>query len=202
MSEPAASVSAEGTARNPHYQDGLVDVRGEQRRRYFTYKADAGLMTGTTTSVMFTIDRSAREIWPYFKDFNLWQNSYHHYYSKVIGDVEGETVHLVIGSDPNDPNRLSGDYQVLRVIPEYLIVMSQLEVKDGPAKGMGGFLVFMLTEDGEKTVVTIMMQHDRLTRDLAEEEALEPWRKSAPDNFLKWGDYFIPTLKKIVCEGK
>jgi len=154
-------------------------------------------MTGTTTNVMFTIDRPAKAVWPYLRDFNLWQNSYHHYYSGVAGDLEGRTIRLVIGSDLNAPERLSAEYRVVRVIPEHLLMISQVVVEDGPVAGMGGLTVFMLNEHDEKTVITILMQHDRLTQALTEEEALAPWRASAPENLMKWRDFFIPTLKRL-----
>jgi hypothetical protein len=193
-------VSQLGTVLAPNYYEGLVDINGDQRqhRRYFTYKTPAGLMTGTTTSVMFTIDRPAKEIWPYFKDFNLWQNSYHHYYSGVVGDLEGKPFRITLGAGLDDPRGTSVEYKVERVIPQYLIVITQLVPEANRVGSMGGFMVFMLNEHEGQTVVTIMMQHDRLTTDVAEEEAIGFWRRFAPEVLMKWRDHFIPTLKRLV----
>jgi hypothetical protein len=199
----------EGTVHAPEYYEGLSDINGDayQHRRYFTYRTNAGLVTGTTTSVMFTIERPAKEVWPYFKDFNLWQNSYHHYYSGVVGDLEGETVRLIIGSNLNDPNRPSAEYKVVRVIPHYLIVKSQIPkpqtwAEHGRIDRIGGFMVFMLNEHDAKTIVTILMQHDRPTNEMTEDEALGFWRKTAPENLMKWRDCFIPTLKQLVYDDR
>jgi hypothetical protein len=205
----SGAASVEGTVLCPKYSEGLADINGDscQHRKYFTYNTDAGFVVGTTTSVMCTIDRRARDVWPYFKDFNLWQNSYHHYYSGVVGDLEGRTVRLAVGSNLDDPRRPSGEYNVIRVIPEYLIVMSQISLpqtwpEHGRIEGVGGFMAFMLNEHQAKTLITIMMQHDQSTKGKAEEEALGVWRKMAPENLMKWRDFFIPTLKRLVCEGK
>src|SRR5688572_6851454 len=54
--------------------------------RLYTYKTDTGVVAGWTMSVMFTVERPAREVWPYVKDFNLWQNAYGHYYMGVDGE--------------------------------------------------------------------------------------------------------------------
>jgi hypothetical protein len=197
------------TVLTPKYYEGLADVSGDarQHRRYFTYKTDAGLVAGTATSVMFTIDRPSEEVWRYFKDFNLWQNSYHHYYSGVVGDLEGGTVRLTVGSDLSDPNRPWGEYQVVRVIPRYLIVKSQIPKpqfwpEHGRIEGIGGFMVFMLNEHEAKTVITILMQHDRVTKDVTEEQALGFWQTTAPENLMKWRDFFIPTLKTLIYQNK
>src|ERR1700679_128865 len=111
---------AAGTIITPRYYEGLVDVRGDERqhRRFFSYATEPGLMTGTTTSVMLTIERPAKEVWPVFKDFNRWQNSYQHYYSGIVGDLEGQTFRLVLGAGLDDPRGSSVEYQVARVIPE------------------------------------------------------------------------------------
>jgi hypothetical protein len=203
-SAAVSDVVSGGTVLTPNYYEGLVNTKGDERqnRRHFAYKTNAGLMTGSATSVMFTVDRPAKDVWPYFKDFNLWQNSYHHYYSGVLGDLEGKTFRLTLGGGLDDPRGTSNEYKVLRVIPQYLIVLSQVVPDDSRGDRMGGFMVFMLNEHEGKTVVTIMMQHDRITKDLPEEQALDFWREFAPNTMMKWRDHFIPTLKRLVYESK
>lgn len=208
-----------GTVQARRYYEGPSDIRGDVRvhGRFFTYRTDAGLVSGCAFNVMFTIDRPAREAWPYVKDFNLWQNAYNHYYSGVVGDLEGKTFRLSV--KPNDPG--PHHYRVERVIPEYLIVFNQpvptTEEETRSLKALGypgvyavspGYHVFMLNEHGGKTDVTIFMEHATVmaprNQKMTDEEALAPWRgeKKAPEWLRKWRDDFIPTLKKLVYEGR
>jgi hypothetical protein len=205
-------VISAGTVRAPLFYEGPTDVRGDVRLhfRYFTYRTAMGLAAGCDMSIMFTIERPAKEVWPYVKDFNLWQNAYQHYYSGVLGDLEGKS--FALGMNPNDlgPHR----HEVLRVVPEYLLVVSQPVPKDGTPSGLPGvdgispgFHVVMLNEHSGNTVVTVFMEHASYasrTQDMTDEEALGPWRRPemASEWHRKWRDDFIPTLKKLVYEGK
>ena len=202
-----------GSAQCPNYHEGPVHSRGDVHlhARYFTYQTDAGLVAGDNFSVMFTLERSAKEVWPYFKDFNRWQKD--HYYSGVAGDLEGKPLRL--SSQPNEPG--PHQYQVLRVIPEHLIVLYQ-PVPEGNYEGLSwwlggispGFHVFMLNEHDDNTVVTVLMNHASLmeraseSHGMTEDEALRPWRDEqvVPDALRKWRDDFIPVLKKLVHEGR
>jgi hypothetical protein len=194
------------------YVEGPADHQGDVylQAKYFTCRSDIGMVAGCDFNVMFTIDRPARVVWPYIQDFNLWQNSYGHYYSGAFGDLEGKTCR--ISAKPNDPGL--HQYQVLRVIPEYLIVVSQPVLDDGTAStglpGLGvvspGFHVVMLNEHGGKTVVSILMEHASLmegvsgTQTMTEEQALSPWRDKlmVPEWLRKWRDDLVPTLKELV----
>lgn len=197
---PPAGVSM-GTALASRFYEGPADIRGDihLHQRYFIYQTQAGQVAGKTLNVMFTIERRAKYVWPYFKDFNLWQNSLHHYYSGVLGDLEGGTFRLTVGSDPNDPGRPSAEYKVMRVIPEHVIILSQLAPQ---APGVPSISpdchVFMLNEHDGKTVVTGLMEHAALSKDMTEDQALARWRAMAPDSQYKWRDVFIPALKKLV----
>src|SRR5262249_29731254 len=112
----------EATVPGRTYYEGPSDVNADERihARYFTYKTKDALVAGDCYCIMFTIDRPAKEVWRYLRDFNLWQNEHHHYYSGVIGDLEGQTFRL--SDKPNDPG--PHYYEVLKVIPEYLIVIN------------------------------------------------------------------------------
>ena len=184
------SLSGEGTISSPKYYAGLDDKRGEQCRRYFVYGTQNELVSGTTTSVRFTIDAPVKVVWSQFIDFNAWQSGFHHVYSGVIGGLEGKTFWLTIGAN-------STEYRVVRVIAPHLIVLSQIVLSEGSMAGMGGFMVFMLNEHQDGTVLSIFMQHDRATVGLGDEEAIEYWQRSAQDNLIKWGEHFIPTLRSL-----
>jgi hypothetical protein len=193
------TLAAAGTALAPNYQPGPLDLKEDVsiQQRYFTYETQAGPVVGKTLSVMFTLDRPARAVWPYFKDFNLWQNSYRHYYSGVVGDLEGQSLALAAGERPKEFG--PPQYKVMRVIPEHLIVLFQPVVQDGGTADIGPDThVFMLTEHGGRTTVTALMEHSFRK---PPQEGVAFWAKIAPDSQLKWRDYFIPTLKKLVYEG-
>jgi len=183
----------------PDYIDGPGDFQQDVgiQARFFTNSTDAGLEAGAIVSLIFTIDRPAKAVWSYFKDFNLWQNATQHYYSGVVGDLEGKT--FALGLDKNDlgPQR----YNVIRVVPEHFIVIHQPIPADGSTGGVSpGFHVFTLNEHGGKTVITGYMQHSTRTRGKSVEEALAYWRGAdmAPEWVRKWRDEFIPALKQLV----
>src|SRR5262245_4677875 len=99
------------------YHDGPADIVGDirVRGRFFTQETSKGLIAGATWNFMFVIHHPAKDVWPVFKDFNAWQNSYGHYYSGVVGDLEGRTFALGTADDLGVPR-----YEVLKVIPEHL----------------------------------------------------------------------------------
>jgi hypothetical protein len=147
---------------------------------------------------MFTLGRTAAEVWPYFKDLNLWQNAYGHYYSGVVGDLEGKT--FSISNRPNDDG--PHQYTVARVIPEHLTVMTQHGDWEGGVTPYDGYHVFTLNEHGHKTIATAFMQHARLVAgEDAEREAQAGWRAMADQSHAKWRDSFVPTLKHLVDAG-
>ena len=120
------------TRLTPTFQEGPADFHLDVgvHQQYFTHETPAGgPVAGKTLNVIFTIDRPAREVWPYFKDFNLWQNCYQHYYSGVVGDLEGKPLALAAGARPE----IFGppQYTVARVVPEHLIILFQPVVNDG-----------------------------------------------------------------------
>jgi uncharacterized protein YndB with AHSA1/START domain len=206
------STTGQGTLRSPHYFDGPVDSQGDEklRTRLFAYHTDAGVVAGGVWSVIFTIDRPAKQIWPYFKDFNLWMNSYGYYWPGVMGDMytreerdfEKGTFRITV-KKPNETAQEFNHYQLLSVIPEHLIVFYQ-PILEGDVHGgvSPGFNVFMLNEHDGKTIVTITMEHATRARDKSEEEAVEAWREIAQKVHRFWRDIFVPNLKKLAYEGK
>jgi len=211
---PTAAI-IRGSDQRLQYYDGPIETHGDVHihGRFFTSRVRAGLVAGTDLSLMFTIDGPARQVWPHFKDFNLWQSG--HYYSGVVGDLEGRTFRISLEAEAGKAG--PHQYKVLRVVPEYLIVIDQPvpEYADGPyyegllpgIRGVSpGFHVFSLTERDGKTIVTVFMYHAALMQDatmdlgMSEDEALRPWRERGilPEGLRKWRDEFIPKLKRLV----
>ena len=200
---------AGGDVRNFQIHQGPERIKGDVKlnRQFFTYEIDAGLVAGSLLTITFTIDRPARDVWPYYKDFNLWQNLYSYYYSGVVGDLEGQEFFLT-----DDPNKVGYRYEVLRVIPEHVMVFWQPAPEpDEPISvpGLGmvppGFHVFMLNEHAGETTATVLMQHASVMADasteMAAEEALAPWSEMGVEGVKKWAEVFIPKLKQLVEEG-
>jgi hypothetical protein len=165
--------------------------------RYYTQEVGSELAAGIVANVILTFDRPARDVWPYFKDFNSWQNSCDHYYSGVIGDLEGKTFRL--SRTPNDGG--PHQYRVQRVLPGYVIVLDQPGPWDGGPQLHDGYSVFMLSENSGRTTATIVMQHAVRSKGKTEEEALDHWRQLEAKLFGKWWDSFIPNLKSLVYQG-
>lgn len=215
MTSSATPEHAAGTAAAPNYYDGIDEIHGDVRQntRLFTYLGEPGLVAGNRTCISFSIDRPASEVWRYARDWNTWQNQSSHYYSGVLGDLEGDTFSLSL--EPNDTER-PHFYHVLKVMPEHMIVISQPPNPGDDAEPTGlpgysgvspGFHVLMINEHGGKSDVHVVMEHAAVAArpsDPAQtdEEALAPWRELLPEWHRKWREEFIPNLKQLVYEGE
>jgi hypothetical protein len=202
MSDTISDNASIGTVHIPTYYEGPTDINGDVRinQRYFAYRTGAYSVFGKTLNVVFTIDRPAKEVWPYFKDYNLWQNSYHHYYSGVAGDLEGKAIRISGKPNESDPQKYR-DLTVLKVIPEYLIILVDGLTEDlKKAEASPDFQTFMLNEHDGKTEITCLMQHASATKDKIGEETFAHLRKVAQDSQMKWRDIFIPNLRKLIYE--
>lgn len=203
-----------GTASNPRYFDGYMHRSdGEMvRGRLLAYRTENGVVSGSRLTAIFTIDRPVTEVWEQFKDFNRWQNSGGYYYSPgLIGDVAGKTFRL--STEPNDGG--PHQYEVLEVIPHYLIVIHEPAPEHSPAVqrtgGLGGvrpgFHAFALDDYDGQTSVTLQGEHISLAARGAEadamtdEEAADRWRAINEGAGHLWVDHFIPTLRGLVYEA-
>jgi hypothetical protein len=113
-----------------------------------------------------------------------------------VGDLVGKSVRL--GDKPHDEG--PPQYNVLRVIPEHVIVVDQPGNWEGGVGPMDGFHVFMLNEHGRRSTVTIIMQHALQPTDQTEQEVIAQLRESQPELQRKWRDVFIPKFKELVYE--
>lgn len=209
--EPRATA---GTAADPNYYDGIDEVHDDVKlnTRLFIYRGDKGLVAGNRTSVSWTIDAPASQVWPYAKDWNTWQSPFNHFYSGVLGELEGKT--FALSTKPDDTDR-PHFYEVLKVMPQHLIVINQPINQGSDAEPTGlpgyagvspGFHVFMCNEHGGISECHQVMEHASVMArpsdpDLTDEEAIAPWRELLPEWHRKWRDDFIPTLKDLVKSG-
>lgn len=189
----------QGTQPVVNWTEGPSDVDGDVKihQRFYSEATRAGVVVGKTLSILFSIDRPAKDVWPHLKDFNPWQNQYGHYYSGVIGDLEGQTFRIGEGSDD-----LIGEhqYEVVRVIPQHVIFV--LQPQTAAAGQSPDSHTIMLNEHEGRSTVSIVMQHATLLADPAEEaETLVYYREMADESQRKWRDVFIPTLKQLVDEA-
>jgi hypothetical protein len=181
--------------------EGPFESNGDVHLRYgfYTYQAERGLVSAGILSVMFTLDRPPKDVWPYLKDFNLWQNSGDYYYSGVVGDMADEPFTLTIGKKDDPGRRELNGYKLLRVIPHHLILLSDPVPTDGSTGGVSpGIHPFVLTELNGNTVITLESDHAQVTQNASADEALATWRQLGSKVFPIWRDKFIPTLRKLV----
>ena len=180
------------------------------RQRVFAYSTPGGVVAGVDVSAMFTVNHPASRVWRYMKDFNAWQNSHGYYYTGIVGDLyrnperdlgdEGFYIDMKAGDSALE--RYPHGYRVLKVVPERLIVISQPVPEDGGNGGVSpGFHVIMLNPHGEKTIVTVHMEHATRTQGVTETEALKPWRELTTEYARFWTNSFIPELKHRVDQG-
>jgi hypothetical protein len=209
MSTTTVKTWGEGTASSPKFREAFDEQHDDLKicGRYFTFRDDVGLVAGATIDLTCTFDKPARDVWPYFKDHTLWQDAYNHYYSGVLGDLEGKT--FMINTVPRDWPKHR--YDVLRVIPEHVIIVNQPIPDDDEGYSVGaphpqggvnpGVMVFMISEYGGQTVLNIFMEHRFRSTTLSEDEAIGTfwWM---PDALLKWREVFIPALKMLVYDGE
>jgi hypothetical protein len=214
---------AAGTLRSPRYYEGPYDELdgGCLRTRLFTYRTDAGVVAGAIWNVWFTLNRPARAVWPVIKDWNPWMNPYGYYWPGVVGDLysreerdlERRTFPITIKGSPGEAQEFT-QYQLLRVIPEHLIVLYQPVVEGDCHGGVSpGFHVYMLNEREGKTIVTITMEHATRVSTDREEDALQHWRERENNTGAElsgkwsdvageihrfWRDIFIPNITTLV----
>jgi hypothetical protein len=167
-------------------------------RDVFSYQCDGEKTVGYNANVQFTVDRPAAKVWPVFKDFNLWQNDFGHYYSGAFGEKVGHLIHLT-----NKPQGAPESfYIVVHVIPEHLLVLSQPILEIDGIKHIGTH-AFILTDNSDKTVVTGVMQHAKRAVNLNVEETIAHYESFIGDDKVrKWATVLGQALTKAVEQSE
>lgn len=186
------------------------------RRVVYSYSDGAAEVVGTKTSVLFTLNRPVKDVWPVFRDFNKWQNAAGLFYSGEFGDQEGKLEFMMRQRDKPSIDTTQA-FIVEHIIPQSAIVLySPLwEATDEHGRKLGsrheGKNVFMLTEVDGTTIVTAAMEHayhyhGPEARRRAE-EALSQRVKTAQDAKKSgakdiWESDFIPALRALLDRSK
>lgn len=158
--------------------------------------------------ITITLSRPVREVWPVFKDFNLWMNRFGYAWDGLPADNENHYVYL--GNTRSSNNLKYGSegsktkYVVRKVIPEQLMYWDSLPVplvdKDGVWTGHN--LVGMQEANGQ-TRLSIFMEHTWYSETMTVEELRAEARWAMFDAVLAfWRDYFIPDLISLLETGR
>lgn len=206
-----------GTRAKPEMHNVFVhgNDRIPLRREVISYLEDGNIVVGTILSLHFTLNKPAKEVWPIFQNFNLWQNQSGYYYSGDFGDSEGGLGYLMFSSRPGASFDRSQAFIYQQVIPEHSITAYAPAFESVDEKGVLrgykhiGKHSLMLTDIKGKTVVTAVFQHNNIfgpdNHDKAKaylastvKAEQEKERKNIKD---KWETSFEPKLRALV-EGK
>lgn len=205
-----------GTVSAPNFYEGIAYSKDDFKFHLenFTYMTGKGPVAGIVGSVMFTLDRPAKVVWPYLKDFNSFEGPHGIKYTGEDGSLvawgdlytseEHDLGQKTLKYGGSDNTYRSVPSRVLRVVPEHLLVLFETIPADGSTDGMSpGFHTFTLVEHDGKSTVTGIMEHVIRTKDKTEEEALArshwgPKQYNMSESLGRWKDDFVPTLRALV----
>ena len=170
------------------------------------------LITNIRSDISFTVNRPVREVWPVFKDFNLWLQDLKYTDADgnevVQGDSEGETIYFSIR--PNDITKKYwpdswGDFtkfrkgiRVLKVIPERLLITDAIHDETH----IGAYYIFTLHEDRGKTQIVLSGIYSPFESPKDDRDKINTSNEVLQLNDdSRWNEVYIPTLKRLV-EGR
>lgn len=155
----------------------------------------------------WSMDCPARDVWPYFKDFNLWHEDLT--YDGVIGDREGKSVDFTIKPDgpfkdftpifasDDEMQNFRKHLRICKIIPEHLIIFDSVGL-DKTHK-MDSYYVFSLRELDGGTRITIAMIYAPFVSARKDEAQLVTWFQAVRTNVDdRWDELYIPKLRALV----
>lgn len=197
-----------GTPTHPDYHKILVANRGRDSSKitFFSYRENGCTVAGMNASIGVVVDKPAIKVWPYFANFNLWQNQYGYYYRDVEGklgihgELKGKTLRFEV---KRGELNFAYDYMIDAVVPNRLIVKHEVP-RDVEGVSYTGDHVFMLTDMGGTTMISMLMQHEQKASHKSADELLEGYFETMlPDG--EQNDYLLDdlvyTLKKVVMSA-
>ncbi len=217
MNQPKNDSTARaGTITAPRYYD-RIDYKQDDvayKQKNYTYMSAKGPVVGLVSSLICTIERPAKDVWPYLKDFNSFEGPFgirytgEHDQLVVWGDLYTNEEHdlgqetLQYGGTKNTWKSVPS--RVLRVIPEHLLVLFEAIPADGSTDGMSpGFHTITLNEHVGISHISMMLEHAERLKYETEEEALDnsrwgPKKYDYSRSLSLWKDQFVPKLKELV----
>lgn len=205
-----------GTIKSPNYWD-RIDFREDDvayKQKNYSYIGPKGAVVGLVSSLLCTLDRPSRDVWPFIKDFNSFEGPFGIRYilpneelvawGDLYDDVDHELGQQIWQYAGEKGTWKSGPCRMLRVIPEHLIAIQEMIVKDGSPNNISrGFSTITVHEHVGKSHVAMMLEHAERLDAKTELEALEKsmWGPKLYDYSVSlglWKDKFIPKLKELV----
>ena len=189
---------------------GVVLTDAGSNAKFKFYTADrpghtaALRATEIVLDITITLTRAVREVWPVFKDFNLWMNRFGLFWDRLPADsedgyvhCEGKTGDRILDEEPDAPPT---KYIVRRVIPERLIYFDSLPYPIGRGKDgvWTGRNLMTLHGDQGKTTIAIFMEHTWYSETMSIRELRKEAQSVLEAGVAFWRDYFIPDLSAAV----
>ena len=190
----AADVS-EGTPRNPVEYEVLRAQRGQDTSRiaFFSYTDKGFIIAGVNGSIKLLLDKPIEEVWPVFSDFNRWKTGYFFRdltgQLRVLGSMSGETVRIEVKRGE------VGHYydQTIETVIPYKLIVKREVPRNIEGVLYTGDSAFMLTEVNDKTLITIVVQHEKKATGHTVDDLLKDYRAYLLPNG-KQNDYWLDDL--------
>jgi hypothetical protein len=154
--------------------------------------------------VTITLTHRVDEVWPIFKDFDLWMGRYGYFWNGVFpADNEDKFVYLGNKAGANDTkygtDGTRTKYIVRKVIPERLMYFDSLPSpipgKDGVWMGHN---VISLYEEGGQTRIVTFMEHTWYSETMTIDELRAEAKGALEGGTAFWRDYFVPDLNSAI----
>jgi hypothetical protein len=146
--------------------------------------------------ISWSIQAAAPAVWVHFKDFNVWQSRYGFRYDGVLGDEEGNIVHM---ADKPNQRGVNVPYFIRKVIPGRLLYLDNppfpFPDKSG---GWSGHNVMVLNDCKQGTHITIFMEHTYYSSVLNADQMREMVQGAVDAAVKFWREFFIPDLEALV----
>lgn len=200
-----SSFSWGGEADNPYFEKKLEASRGDDLLQvgFFSYRDDGYVVAGVKVVLSVLIDKPVDSVWPVFQNFNAWQNDTGYFYwdkqgrAAVHGYMEGEQLSIEVRRGGAN---YTYDYFVDTVIPNSLIVKHEVPRNIKGVMHTGNH-VFIMVERHGKTMITMVMQHEKKSDSQRVNQLLEDYYKAlypkgSLDTYLL--DDLVANLKREV----
>ena len=159
--------------------------------------------TENVIDVSITLAYPVKQVWPIFKEFDLWMNRFGYYWDGVPANNEDNIVSLVNKPGANDykysKNGAQPRYIVRKVIPEQLIYFDALPCPLPDIDGTWtGHTVVSLREEAGQTKITFFMEHTLYSDTVGLDVLCAEVKQGLPNIIAFWRDYFVRDLNQAI----